>query len=422
MTTRFTNANELAKLLEGIRSHPEALELSGVQPEDPSVRAGIRLWELGRPIEAELEKGWPYVGGQAMFSTGNGYFGFLPQFAVRHLMRRVLSGMSPTDAVRELERILLTTDSTTFCVMALRGVSATNAIQFSNGVRLVPFDELPAGRTKDYLTRKTKHIGSSVGLIDPPQVALVHPAVERRVGFVGMDPDSLPKVAGDPFVHVNLLDDCRLALTLFGPSCPMNAGSWEQFSDPLLDEAVGAGGTSFPMDEAVPPRHQEAVSLAGDDGEVARVVNRFCELPNTDYKQRLRLALDRLNRAIRRAHGSDGALDLSIALEIMLADGQGENTYKIGLRSALVLGGDSSTRVKNRSVVGSLYVARSSLVHTGKLPEKLKYLDSKISARELMVLARVVVAAVLKAMIGKGVAPDWYALELHQCVCNNQAE
>lgn len=413
MTTRLTNAHALVKLLEGIQSHPEALELSRVQSADPSVRAEMRLWQLGRPIEAELEKGWPYAGGQAMFSTGNGYFGFLPQFAVRHLKRRVLSGMSPMDAVGELERILLTTDSTTFCVMALRGVSATNAIQFGNGVRLVPFDELPAGRTKDYLTTNSKHSGPPVGLIDPPQVALVHSPVEQRVGFVGIDPDSLPKVADDPFVHVSLLDDCRLALTVFGPSCPVNAGCWEQFSDPLLDEAVGSGGTSFPMDEVVPPWHHEAVSLSNDDGEVARVVNRFCALANNDYKERLRLALERLNRAVRRAHGSDGALDLSIALEIVLADGQGENTYKIGLRSALVLGGDSSTRVKNRSVVGSLYAARSSLVHTGKLPEKLKYLDSKITARELMMLARVVVAAVLKAMIDRGAAPDWYALELH---------
>ncbi len=413
MPTRFTNEKELVKLLEGIQSHPEALELFRVQPVDPSVRAGMRLWELGRPIEAELEKAWPYAGGQPMFSTGNGYIGFLPQFAVRHLMRRVLSGMSPSDAVHELERILLTTDGTTFRVMALRGVSATKAIQFSNGVRLVPFDELPAGRTKDYLTTKSGHIGPPVGVVEPPQVALVHPPVNRRVGFVGIDPDSLPKVADDPFIDVNLLDDCRLALTLFGPSCPMNAGSWEQFSDPLLDEVVGGGGTSFPLDEVVPPWHQEAVSLSDDDEDVARVVNKFCALPSTDYKERLRLALDRLNRAVRRAHGRDGALDLSIALEIMLADGQGENTYKIGLRSALVLGGDSSTRLKNRSVVGSLYVARSSLVHTGKLPEKLKYLNSKISATDLMVLARDVVAAVLKAMIDKGATPDWYVLELH---------
>ena len=61
-------------------------------------------------------------------------------------------------------------------------------------------------------------------------------------------------------------------------------------------------------------------------------------------RARIRLALDRFDRAMRRQYPGDAALELAIALESLLGDSSTELTWKVSLRSALLAGGTKSER------------------------------------------------------------------------------
>src|SRR4051812_40788080 len=70
------------------------------------------------------------------------------------------------------------------------------------------------------------------------------------------------------------------------------------------------------------------------------------------FRDRITLALDRLNQGMRRRFPGDKAMDIAIALEALLSDtgAQTEVTYRLALRSALLLGGNLVERKKNRTL------------------------------------------------------------------------
>jgi Apea-like HEPN len=127
----------------------------------------------------------------------------------------------------------------------------------------------------------------------------------------------------------------------------------------------------------------------------------------------LRLALRRFNQALRRPPHGDRALDLAISLESLLVDGAGENTYKIGLRAALVLGGSMERRREVRAVVGALYALRSALIHDGILPSEVKVVaGGKRPAHDIVEDATEICALVLRSILYAGSIPSWYEYEL----------
>jgi hypothetical protein len=120
-----------------------------------------------------------------------------------------------------------------------------------------------------------------------------------------------------------------------------------------------------------------------------------------------------LNQAIRRLRSGDRALELAIVLESLLADGPGENTYKVGLRTALLIGGDEDTRLANRAVVGALYTLRSQLVHDGKVSDKVKVVRrGKVNTSQVVSEAVRISAQVIREVLDRGEIPDWYLLEV----------
>ena len=121
----------------------------------------------------------------------------------------------------------------------------------------------------------------------------------------------------------------------------------------------------------------------------------------------------RLNLAIRRQSIGDRALDVCIALEAILSDGQGENTYKVALRSALLTG----LGTEARAAVGATYTLRSALVHDGVAPPMVKVAgNGKTRSEEVVAEAIRVCADVIDAVIRRGELPDWYEYEINTTV------
>lgn len=84
---------------------------------------------------------------------------------------------------------------------------------------------------------------------------------------------------------------------------------------------------------------------------------------------RLSLAIRRLNAAMTRTDVADAILDATIALEILLGDGDGQAiNWKLRMRGAALaaLDGDRNAGGAMHVAIGKVYSARSSIVHGGR--------------------------------------------------------
>jgi hypothetical protein len=107
---------------------------------------------------------------------------------------------------------------------------------------------------------------------------------------------------------------------------------------------------------------------------------------------------------------------VSIALESLLADGGTENTYKVGLRSALLLGGELAERLDIRTVVSGTYALRSALVHEGEAGDTIRLKRrGKEKSKEVVNEAILICARVIRRILELGGIPDWYEFELSNC-------
>jgi hypothetical protein len=248
-----------------------------------------------------------------------------------------------------------------------------------------------------------------------------HRTPVSRVPAVALTLDSDPFaplerfVANSSFSRVAVLayerlELARLALSAIGPSSPMFAGMWFVFDDPDF-QFVARSGLRGIIHEIIPSQFTRDVQI--DPGVAADVVSRFLKLDTTD-RERVRLALDRLNLAVRRHRVAEQALELGIALETLLTDDNpGENTFKLGLRAALLAGPDLAGRTRRRAIVGALYRLRSAVSHSGTIPSDVRVVGvGKMATADVMSEALSVVAETIRAVIVRSAIPEWYAFEL----------
>jgi hypothetical protein len=133
----------------------------------------------------------------------------------------------------------------------------------------------------------------------------------------------------------------------------------------------------------------------------------------------VRIALQRLNQAVRRHLAADKALELAIALETLLTDGPGQNTYKIGLRSALLRRGSVSEQLARRAVVSALYSVRSAVAHDGVAPSRVSVVGrGKIDSGTVVTESMTATTDVIATVIARGGVPDWYSFEIAPTVAS----
>ena len=232
--------------------------------------------------------------------------------------------------------------------MPLWGVVPEAPIPLTDDIQLVPFGDLPPrpqGSNFQKLREisRTPIVSHSTWRGDPP-AALVSRFLLRPIVFESGGNEKPNLTTGS---HLReKLDEVRLVITLTGPCTPMPDLCWTQFEDEDLQAAVPSTGYEFEHTEIVPQRLQQYGEF---DAESARdTVQQYLALHEKPRKK-VRLALDRLHRAMRRLHPGDKAIELSIAFEALLTgyegEPSGEHTFKIGLRTGLLVGEDFETRV-----------------------------------------------------------------------------
>lgn len=378
-------------------------------PQD--MAEAICLHEASSAVIDKLVKDPAFLNCESrMIRSENGSSSFHPMFVAPKLIKKAFGAGNSEVAVTWLEKVLATKQATGFSIMAVWGVRVDRAVQMGNRVSLVPIGELPDSYQKRWILEKdwlrSQLDLMPVSIVEAPTAALL---VETVIDPLFVDgPTDKPVDVWRS--NRELLDDARLALSMLGPCAPLQACSWFNFKDPDIDDAQLGASRSSSHIEIMPIRIAQPEAL---DAELASsLVGRYLSLEGS-VKQRLRVALDRLNQGLRRFRPGDQAMEISIALETLLADGGTENTYKIGLRAALLLGGDTATRQENRAIVGGAYVMRSALVHSGTVSTEIKVPRlGKIPADEVAKRAAKICAEVIQGIIKRGHIPEWFEFEL----------
>jgi len=370
------------------------------------LREIVLVHESSKGVEHVLSAQEEFAHAPMISSLGGG-MGFSPQFVAPMLLREArIRGVSR--AVEWLQKVLGTKSARGIAIYTLRGVRVDRSASLTKDVDLVPFESLPDSRQKEGLSTPALAPYQTVPLyaFGPPSSALVTP-VEITPYLVNSASVIPPTSRADLYVRFEDIRHC-LALSRSGAVIP--GPSWFQYDDPDLEAALLGSSSSFGHQEVVP------LVLVDDGGtdlqQAIDTVSGFYALED-GVRHRVRTAMERVHLAFIRSSPADRALELAIALETLLVESSGENTFKIALRAALLTGDDVQTRATNRAIIGAAYGLRSALMHSGQSPGHCTVRGrGKVPAAEVAATATGITVAVIQRILRDRQLPDWNALEL----------
>lgn len=394
---------------EHTETYQAILQQTATMPVD--LELGLLDWELSKSVSDVLAQEETFSD-NTVFSINldNGNTRFSCEEAAIGLIHQPRTRGSQA-ACNWLEKVITTQQARGLCVMVLWGVTINVPVILSRGVELIPINQLPESKQKErVLGHKEIQIPISFTAFEDAEAALLYrPIIEP---FLTNLRDFQEKGLEESLRSQNLLNDTCLALTVVGPSAPVAVAYWFQFEDEDLDAAVNGHAISSPHLEIAPPMFLNKVFL--DPLTASSAVEGFFKLPR-NVQARVRIALQRLNQAVRRVSVGDKAIELAIALESLLVDGVGENTHKVCLRAALLIGGSLDERLYNRSIVGAIYKLRSELLHKGDVKSNVQVFGRKerMPSSEVVKQGLLVTARVVQQILKRESIPDWYGFELN---------
>jgi hypothetical protein len=376
--------------------------------------AVIRLNQMGNEVKALLVNDHRFPGNAVLqMRNETGSSNLYPHMVGIPLLRRVLATGSPDDAIEWLQRMLKTKEASGRTIEALWGVAVKDEIALLPDLKIIPFDRLPDSSQKRLLMNSgpRSHM-FLMTLFDyvPPKAALV---VNRVLdGVIHGVADAQANDGREARQIDQLLADVTLVLTLVGPRVPVSSVTWFEFDAPDLQALA-------PLADMYRGRRPELLPFTSldypplDADEAQRLIHGFLAL-SEETKQKLRMALHRLNRAQRRGGIGDRAVELCIALEILLGDeGRDDVAHKATIRSALLLGGRAEERLINADVIRMTYGFRRAFVHQGNEPSGKKEINGvKIPVAAIVESAVQVCIAVIRIVIQRGGIPDWTAFDI----------
>ncbi len=259
----------------------------------------------------------------------------------------------------------------------------------SNGVRFETFDSIPntkmGGQYKAYHRRPSSFFNWARPIAAVHEIRNVR-GVTKFEGFARSDEIDLAVIA-----HVLAHEE----------AAPFVGSSWVEFVDDELEEAdMPRASASMSRYDGPDPGHPPTWSMGIDE---TPSIEAFLQLPKA-VRDKVEVAASRLIMARNRVSLSNAALDGSICLESLLSDSQGELTYKLALRAALLIGSDIEERKKVRKQVQEFYRLRGKVAHGEHRSDPN---DSTVVVDGMKVCARVLSRIVeLKAI------PHWPDFEI----------
>lgn len=388
-----------------------------VQEDDqygPEFPAGWRESRLLHDCSEAIE---PILAAQPEFAKPlmvrllNGAMGFHPSMVAPMLLRNATERGSAAAAVEWLQKVFGTHKARGVAIYTMRGLRVNASVTLMSDLTLVPFESLPPSPQKEILSERPelgiRHLLVPYYASQTPTSALVA-VVDIEPYLLDADDDRVSTSAADLYARFENIRHC-LAVARGGPVMP--GPSWFQYEDPELQAAIpGGGATSFGHQEVIPLDLRDKGEVDGE--KAARIVSDFFATEES-VRHRLRTAMERVHLAFIRLSPADKALELAIALETLLVDSPGENTFKIALRAGLLTGEDVQSRAMNRAIISAAYGLRSALMHSGQSPKDCKVRGyAKMPAADVAARATEIAVGVVLRILRDRREPDWNLLEL----------
>jgi hypothetical protein len=267
-------------------------------------------------------------------------------------------------ALDDLENYLNAEEIQCETTLALSGVIPEAICELGRGISLVPWDSLRDCSEKQSVWERCV-------MAEPfhlPEGGLIRRFTipKRHISYQEFQRDIKAYMGNEDETE---LYDALMCIALVGPCAPHVVAGW--MSLPEWVPKIGGAMTlpaleGFSSVRAYPP---------DSCGKARELFGAFCEL-NAGLRTRLRLAMQRLNRAMRRVVPVDASIDLGIALEALflaaMPDDRGEITFRLKTRAARFLAIDEADRRNVSILVGDLYSMRSSAVHTGAVGSMIR--------------------------------------------------
>ena len=288
-------------------------------------------------------------------------------------------------------------------IMVLSGAKIDAPIELEGDIEVMPFESLPDSTWKEAVLRDFGKSWTNYR----PSAALQQRFFLPRQDFEG----PLLQAVGEER-EFEELNDVRLCMTVLGPYTPLWLGSWieaEEWVPNLanmahLPERLNAG--NYPR-------------VVGEDWiALSSLYKNWRSLP-LKTQRHLRVALSRLNAALRRSEPVDCAIDLGIAVDSVFLSGKAADRGEIGLtlrlRAARFLGVDLKSRLEISDLFSALYSLRSSAVHDGVLKQTIKTRShagsQECDVKEVLSDGSVWIARAIRKIVDQG-EPDWPRLIL----------
>lgn len=272
---------------------------------------------------------------------------------------------------------------------ALAGITVSEAYELGSGFELVPWADVPDCPQRSRLSGENHSLENFAGLRPKPNCALRFSLPERRVLFQPNEPElqTAPSDLSDVYPRAQ---DALRSMTAVTARAVAILGSWPYATEDALRQLTP---TVFAYEVALNDVAIFATSLEPATLDVpltAKHFNSISTLNDANAKAAMRIALDRVIFALHQRTQVDKAIDLGIALEVMLlhdfdTNERGELRYRSAVRGAHFLGGSRSERLDNFKRLKDVYDLRSKAVHSGRLPDKPKVAETLESSVELCV-------------------------------------
>lgn len=317
-------------------------------------------------------------------------------------------------ANQELDSFLANDAISANAVLWVYGIEPAEPIKLPGDIYILHIRDMPDSSDKEeFLRTNLRFQGHGAA----PFAALVKKYSARKLApnmtIHGPEPGFDEATKGIAEAHRQLNAIATVLNCIEGTCCMPGYGtSYLPANVPLGPFASGGGGT--PIFDVLPKRISRITT--GHETAIAALASAYLKIADNE-KTRLTRALHRLAQAKGRMDDGDRALDLGIALEMMLLNtehgGQelpGQLHLHFRLRGSWLIGKTIDERKSLYRILGKIYNLRSQLAHNGFSDElnKMPHQD-----RDRMLAEHAHVAGrIFQKLILDGTPRDWPGLIL----------
>lgn len=327
-------------------------------------------------------------------------------FFAASLVARCTEIGNSAGAVEDLRALIAANKAEALHIGILAGLRVDSITQIQDDIVLVPFSDMPNTRNKLHLEEYAEATRKIFARSSPASALILRYTLPDL--FLYGEAPKIPQPGNDHRVlRIRDIADCLMV------ACNCGAGilaEWDMLASPAAPRVPDSCMSIDPK-----------VSLTDDDFQVVfldaeKSVDLIQKLDQFNgARDSLRLAMSHLRAARRSRSAEDQAINLGIALEVLLTHDDNTTTEianRVASRGAWLAGQSSDERMQIAHLIKSLYDQRSQAVHKGVLERKPSINGQKVPFFEFAPHAASLVGDIYQALLMRGEWPNWERLVL----------